>query len=1568
MSLRRVYAAILLLMLILSQFSFISRIQAQSQVFALQSYSYKSSANTNTIYPGSRNVIITVNTVYNGSSPAYISAGCINLPQGFSISRGYSSCAPPQSANGSTHTIAEPGDIIVFTYHIDVNSDTSPGTYSTNITIYYRLQGSTQPFVNVVPGITITVSPYPPLKLVVTDWYWSPDAYPGSQGVYLYITLRNIGNSTVVQAAGKVMLPQNTFLYTQSANRFQVTNNLGKNQTTTISIGPVSIYPNASPGTAYLTIISLNATMSTDDNVYYYTKGNTSFYVTVSSAPAINIQVLDYGIETLKPVQGVNLARFYIVIRNMDFKNVRSIVAYFKIQSPGAIFANSSTTSVTVSQQALGYSDIMTIYSDPITVSNVNYMLISVKLVIFGDNNGAEFWSEQWYSFEVRLSIPTLSLYVTNTYWSSGEVYPGTEGATLNIVLLNNDVVDFRSGTATITLPNGFRPQQLSTSGINIGRGTMTQIAFSGISIDTNILPGEYPAKLILSGVAYDASSNSFYTVSLTLTISVKVFEEPSKDIIALISYGWSGDRAYTTTIDASAYLYLQVTAPGYTVSSPRITIYLPNQMIFESGNRSRTIAVNGDYRYGQYINVEVGGIDVTSPESGFYPVVVKVEALARAPSEYWFTQYFTILLRIDSPILNVSVADFGWVNNPISVDSSGAEIYITLQSFSIDTIESVVTQARLAGASFLSGLSEAVQVITTPINYGEIQTMRFSDVEVKNKTVHVTLVISAVLTTGRNAFYKALKVFNLTLSTVESLAVFRITSLHTSLRGVYAPLLPSARGITISIDLANAKSTQVAWVKPEVIAPAELRINDVSGTCANGVAAGGTCSVDLDVDVSPNATAKNVEILLNLTYAVRSGSTLSLFAERHRVTVPIASYKYYRPSIAIASVYWGTQTPSRALVGQRNVALTVTLSNLGYYPVEAVVIKVSPLNTSVMMVKSSEVCSMQLASGASCSATLYADLGYVGRGGMIIFSVVTEYLFTEFGTAISDSEQFTVSLPVEEPASGRGLELVDASWNNNWPVYPDTENATLVITLANRWPYRVSGIDIDLLLPQGFYTKWGNTAKAYVAGPINSLQQFTVQLQLSVGNIKPGRYAAKLLAKYVVETGTPNTLVEDELNISLVINDLNNSVGVVNVYWVGGSPQPPEYGALLMVVVRDNYNPSMKGVVMEVELPPGIVSADTNTSITRVPASATNILQQIQVAKMTPVQVTQLLSSMLAQQVQTPTEGFSYGDLMYFYLRLNIVTNRTGAFKANAIINFVDQWNNIRRLPISFEIDVLGSAKIVDVVAPTSIAVKRGVASVSIGLINRGSAPLYNVYVYLVPYAAMLIPQQAVKYVDVLNPYMLTNISFTLVYNPFAVSMGATQTYLRYMSVPFSLSIVYRDVYGDLQVFNTSLAFILEPFIELMLIETKASAEGSTITVSGTVANYGIASARSVVIKAMYGSIGQETLIGDVDPASQSSFRLDMNVNSVTSNVVVLQLIYRDDYGRVNTLNYTIPLAIRQIESSTTAPQQVVTYNNTIIIGLVAAFLIVIGIILYRYVRIHSKALEKSFAEITKN
>ncbi|MEM4503213.1 MAG: hypothetical protein QXV42_07205, partial [Ignisphaera sp.] len=98
-------ATLLLLILPIIGRMFAQNIQGND--FILYSYSYKSSANEPYIYPGSKYVELSIDVINTNNKRLYVYGACITLPQGFTISRGYTSCSAARNPNGSTIYIVD---------------------------------------------------------------------------------------------------------------------------------------------------------------------------------------------------------------------------------------------------------------------------------------------------------------------------------------------------------------------------------------------------------------------------------------------------------------------------------------------------------------------------------------------------------------------------------------------------------------------------------------------------------------------------------------------------------------------------------------------------------------------------------------------------------------------------------------------------------------------------------------------------------------------------------------------------------------------------------------------------------------------------------------------------------------------------------------------------------------------------------------------------------------------------------------------------------------------------------------------------------------------------------------------------------------------------------------------------------------------------------------------------------------------------------------------------------------------------------------------------------------------
>ena len=1767
-----------------------------SKYFKLITYSYTSSAGTHVVYPGSRQVELVVETRYTGSNYAEEVSACIELPKGFSVSRGSSACSPPYTPNGSIYAIVKPGDVVVFKYRIDISKDVTPGNYSIPINISF-VTNSVQMFDNIT--VYINVSPYPSLTLKVVDWYWSPDAYPGSQGVSLNIVLENLGNSTIVDAHIILELPN---VFDPHILRSTLTS-LGKNERTTITLSNINVYPNATPNKPYTVIMKVNATARTDDGVEYNASTTLEFNVSVHEPPYVWLETIDYGITAPHSVKGLRYTHVYVTYQLKSFVTVRAITAVFRIVSGGK-FVNGSKVGVTTVTGSYGYGDFITIESPLISFEeNADRIVIDLNLTVFGSKNGAEFWSIQTYRYIIRIENPSIDLEIVDVYWSSQEVYPGTASAELRVVVQNLDSVDLTDAVATLVLPKGFSPSKVVVSQINIPHTSRATIRFSGITIDTSLKPGLYIAYLHIDGLA--KKDSSCYRVHLVFSIGLYV-SSYNKSIFTLLRAEWIGGRAYTTSISSSISVCLQVATP-VTVKSLVVEVHLPPQLIFEDGSRTTNVTLEGPYTYGDQITFRIESIDSATTTPEHVGIVLLLHALIdKNGVEAWVNQSMVIVLQLSKPIANLSIIYSGWNGGKASSLSYGAEIFVQMLIEHIDPITTLIANLTLLkGASFEDGKRYALWTYTGRLEYGSIVTSRFDRVDVEASYVEAELEVLIIARLG-SGYYKATYTTRINVSAIEKETVFMLTSVSSMYRGEYAPILPTAKGVVLHVVLTNIRSYSISSVKPIVILPTGFELRRIDGSCISGVGPGSSCYLDieLNVDTSPGIYIAN----LSLTIVERVESSNVIVNQSIAIPIAVADPRNYIPTLIVLNAYWGNTRPTTVFEHQRNVPLTITVMNIGRYSVNGVYVEVKLLNTTAKLILGRELCAQSLQPQSICRVTLYLDLANVssgilfaevaihytftmfgthiewvktqlitlrverfsgGRGlkivdygwhqnlevypntynatfvitfanlwpyriagievelhlpkgfkskngdiatayiagpinslqtfeasflidvynvtpgaypakvvvryivlvggaqilwteeksldlivkdvekgieighlpnlilvawhwgierpqtvynyqkqvpltvevmnvgipnargvwveieplnsslhvvvnhstcapslaqgatcratfyldigsatGVALFKVTVHYIYQVYKTVYSIARTYTIALPIERFAGGIGLELVDSGWANNWPVYPNTENATYIVTLANRWPYTISGIDLWLILPPGFVHKGKNFAHTYIDEDVRSLKTFTADFVITVKNVSSGRYVGKLVAQYIVMVGGSQLRWVDTFNVTIDVQSLNNAITLLTPTWYGYSPQPHTYGTMLIVRIRNNYIPRMSGVILELYLPPGFTCSLNNKSYAIIPAETIQ-LQNI------PYRGTQniagyLQSIMRATRSQTLPE-YSYGSIITFYIPLNILVDEPGTYIAKAYLNFIDQWNNVRRIAITIPIHVLGASRIIVVSTDNTISFENGSAILRVCLENVGTSPIYNTYIVLVPHSPIALPTQNIKYVGTINPNKKSCTYFNLTYNPFNIVTAGGLT-VQYHSLPMTITVIYRDALGYQHVFNVSAAVLIQPFVFIALSSnTYARIESGNLIISGTVINYGISTARSVWIEVVAASKRGRTFVGDIDPASQAAFRVEVHDVPTSLKSVKLIIKYLDEYGKQHYKVYylTITKVLRQAITAIT-PSQQLTFLHLAVIAGVATFLAIAGITIALYLRKHGKALEQ--------
>ncbi|MEM1515088.1 MAG: hypothetical protein QXH24_03455, partial [Candidatus Bathyarchaeia archaeon] len=402
-------------------------------------------------------------------------------------------------------------------------------------------------------------------------------------------------------------------------------------------------------------------------------------------------------------------------------------------------------------------------------------------------------------------------------------------------------------------------------------------------------------------------------------------------------------------------------------------------------------------------------------------------------------------------------------VSYPGSVDTN---LYVVLENSGNSSVASATFKIEQLPEGFIV---ENPRASVGVINIGERFTIYFSGVIVPRDaaTGAYGAVIYADLSmrTQDNVYYNSTAhisiQFNVTEAPREDPII--VSSVSVLYQGSPAPLLPSARDVTIRATLINRLPDVISGMIIVPKAASGINIRSLSGTYVNGMPSGSSCYVDMTVDVAEGVNPGLITIPLNVSYIrIVSGSSF-IGKQNINVSVVVESPHAYLPELSLVSAYWGSPNPSPVYAGSRYAPLTLRFINRGRYDIVGGLIETSSRYLSP--IKSSETLATRLIPGSYSEATLYFDV--IEGIGEIPINVRAEYIFDEFGTHIKVTREFIVYLLIEEyPAAASYLEVVSYGWQNNYNVFPRTENATFQVVIANRAPFPISGIMLYFELP----------------------------------------------------------------------------------------------------------------------------------------------------------------------------------------------------------------------------------------------------------------------------------------------------------------------------------------------------------------------------------------------------------------------------------------------------------------------------------------------------------------------
>ncbi|MHC1628445.1 MAG: COG1361 S-layer family protein [Candidatus Nezhaarchaeales archaeon] len=828
-------------------------------------------------------------------------------------------------------------------------------------------------------------------------------------------------------------------------------------------------------------------------------------------------------------------------------------------------------------------------------------------------------------------------------------------------------------------------------------------------------------------------------------------------------------------------------------------------------------------------------------------------------------------------------------------------------------------------------------------------------DKSVTPGTYNVTLVISYRDGDAGATLYNESYTINITISPYPELK-FTVVDASWS-PGAYPGTIDTALRVTLRNNGESALRNAIVKLKlPSGMEPSELQ------TQLGYVDVGDQATLQFnDIDIDEYLTPGTYTVTLTINGVAETPDEVTYDASTTILTsVKVDALTSDLYVIKPLAAQWGEARPRPSYPSSRYMPLTITLINDGEYDVTSLKVKVS--SSYLRPIKPEDVYSARIYPGGSCSLTLYFDVAEYAPDTFNIRIDLDYWVDLGGGTLVKISSSHSISTFVEEYVGTHsdGIYVVSAGWLNNYNVFPNTDNATYQVIIANRLPFQISGIKATLALPKGFTGNERGKATAYLDGPLASYSTATLLFRISVGNVTSGSYEATLTLDYIAQSGGPGTRRVEQHKVEITVVNDSNAIELISVNWLGSAVEPGTYGVILRVDMRDNYIDSMSGVILELDLPQGFLSALDNTSRVKVASASPELIQAVQ--QVTPQNIPALISMIRSMATSPSPQQYSRGDTITFLLPLNVLVNSTGTYWASGKISYIDSWGCRREYSIELPMIVLGSTRYIDVELTGSLSVKSRYANMTLTLRNIGSSPAYNVYLTIRPSqnAPILIATPSTIYIDRLDAGSKTSIPVTFAFNPMGYQsvMGAT-TVINYGVVPLTISISYKDANGYSHSYDTSITVALEPFIDIVVRDLKAEASGGTVEISGTLINYGSATAYRVEVKVYVNGKTSSSFIGDMDPGAQTAFRIDLEDVSEVSDVAKISVGYYNIFNEYDhrELNVSIVKLPPKTEEEAAREAPAPPYGLVIVIVIVV-FLILVGLLVYRLYKSHMRKL----------
>ncbi|KSW11844.1 hypothetical protein CF15_03315 [Pyrodictium occultum] len=1097
---------------------------------------------------------------------------------------------------------------------------------------------------------------------------------------------------------------------------------------------------------------------------------------------------------------------------------------------------------------------------------------------------------------QVSLCPPGLTVSARLTPFS----YPGSNNVRLRVTLDNKGPGEVSNATLSIQLPRGWWPRGNESWSIDrLGVNESSSHEVTGVYVPAWVSPGVYYAKLYMD--YYCTIDNTTRHVEYRLPLPIRV-DEPEQMRVEPLLLGWAWGAAYPGEASTPIGIVL-VNREPYTVTGLVAVLQLPQGMSIAGGSERvyRTALSNLAAGYGDTITltprVDVDG----SLAPGVYNASLQlIFTVSWQGATTTLPAVFNFSLPVASPAsLKAKILYAGWSDGYAYPGEVSAPLRVAVENLEDATVTDAVLTIQLPqGITWRGQQTARITAGNLAAGYGGVVELSTAlDISPRlppgRYTANATLVL--VLRRSDNSVaVKSMKIPLVLIISPKRAERVEIVSAR------WATWVTGDKAYSATLDLSigywGHGTLRYLVVEARPLRGAALRAGKPSATVVQrlDLAPGDIASISIPgVSIAGNAT--RVVMALNVTAVISSpgGGVYNISARRIIELSPLREQPLRLGYVDVATAHL---VPSSS-----NVEVDVGIANTA--PEQVTILSASPGSVPGVEARlvGGDCLTAGVAPGSVCTLRLEVNVSSSARPGAYSVPLTIWYSYHgEAGTVVTGRQEVTVPLVVEPVGDYAPRLLVARAYPATAPgtapvhVYPGDEAVPLQIEVYNPGRYQATGVLVRLK-PLDQRVEVASQPQACNALAPGSSCTVTAYLRVAPG-AQPGPHRLEVTISYIFTGFNAHVVVESRRNITLVVDDPNKAVYLLDAGWLY-TPRPGTRTAVLLLRVYTDPSRAARISSIVVKLPPGLFNPQTGGDmVVAVPEAEA-------LAQLPPGSAGGRSPGVNLERLLNRVSGAALaGEAEVYVAQVGVNTTRPGSAALVVDIAWVDQLGYLHHAVKQLEIALPMSPSIIEVRAPVYADLRGGVATVNVTLLNEGPSLVYNVYAVLAPVSTAGYVASSTRYLPVLEPGEPVNLTYRVVFNP--ASFGSSKSY----TFTGLLTLVYEDAAGRLNTLNTSIAFIMRPSIILRFTQLDAEWHNGTLIIKGIIANEGVETAEAVRIEAYADGGHASILLGSLDPSSETPFRLELHLQRRPEEARIT-VYYSDSYGIVYSMNETLPV-----------------------------------------------------------